>query len=265
MASARGVRGVSTGDYSTALEELRAARVSYESAGDVRAQAMVMGNIAYVHMLVGHYGDAADILTMVGETSRRLGLKHAVAGVKHNLGLALARIGKLDEALAIEREALELLVAQGNHRVGAGARAYLATILMAMGCLDDAEREAEEAVTMANPSPSVRALTLATRSDVKLARGDAAAALASAEQAIAQLEEMPSDEHEAYVRLVLARAARATGNVSRARTVARDSAERLVARAARIGAPALRVSFLDAVPENASTRALATELDAEAS
>jgi tetratricopeptide (TPR) repeat protein len=260
LASARGVRGVSTGDYSTALEDLRAARASYERAGDIRAQAMVMGNVAYVHMLVGHYEDATRLLTMVGEVSRRLGLQHAVAGVKHNLGLALARAGRLDDALATERDALALLVEQGNHRVGAGARAYLAGILMAMGRLDDAAREAQEAVSMANPSPSVRALTLATLSDVQLARGDAAGALRSAEEAIQQLEKMPSDEHETYVRLVLAKAALAAGDRERAREVARDSAERLTARAARIGDPTLRASFLERVPENASTRTLAKEL-----
>jgi tetratricopeptide (TPR) repeat protein len=264
LASARGVRGVSTGDYSTALEQLRVARTSYEHAGDVRAQAMVTGNIAYIHMLVGHYADAANLLTMVGEISRRLGLQHAVAGVKHNLGLALLRVGKLDEALATERAALALLLAQGNHRVGAGARAYLASILLAMGSLEDAEREAEEAVAMANPSPSVRALTLATLSDVKLARGDAAAALTSAEQALTQLEKMPSDEHETYVRLVLARAARAAGDLTRARAVAHESAERLAERAARIGDAALCRSFLEDVPENAATRALARELTSDA-
>jgi tetratricopeptide (TPR) repeat protein len=260
LAFGRGVRAVSTADYGAALTELRAARVEFERAGDVRAQAMVLGNVAYVHMLVGHFEDAVDLLRLVAALSRRLGLQHAMSGVKHNLGLALARAGQLEEALETERSAVELLAAQGNHRVAAGARAYLASILMARGDLEAAEHEAQAAVDLPNPSPSVRALTLATLSDVQLARGAAGPALASAEQAMAQLETIETDEHEAYVRLVLARALRATGDTERARATVHEALARLEKRAACIGDPALRESFLGRVPENAATRALAKEL-----
>ncbi|HEY8041516.1 MAG TPA: protein kinase [Polyangiaceae bacterium] len=260
LAFSRGVRAVSIGDYSTALGELRAARADYERAGDVRAQSMVMGNVAYVHMLVGHYEDAADLLRFIAAVARRLGLQHTIAGVKHNLGLALARAGQLGEAREMESAAVELLTAQGNHRVGAGARAYLATILMLQGDLPAAEREARAAVELPHPSPSVRALTLATLCDVQLARGDARGALDTARKATSLLEQMPSDEHEAYVRLVMARALRACGDEAGAREVVREAQARLDVRAACIADPVLRASFLERVPENAATRALAREL-----
>jgi eukaryotic-like serine/threonine-protein kinase len=255
----RGVRALTEGDYSRALVEFRAARSSYEQAGDVRAQAMVMGNIAYAHMLVGHYEDAADLLALVGAVSVRLGLQHTIAGVKHNRGFALARAGKLADGAAVEREAIEMLAAQGNTRVGAGARAYLATILRLQGDLEGAEREARAAATTQNPSPSVVALGLSTLSEVLLARGDTVGALEAAERASAVLHHTV-DEHEMFARVCLLRALRASGDLERARHEATEARRRLAARASCISDPALRESYLNAVPENAATRAVCDEL-----
>ncbi|HEX8791666.1 MAG TPA: protein kinase [Polyangiaceae bacterium] len=255
----RGVRALTLGDYSRALDEFREARGAFERAGDIRAQAMVMGNIAYAHMLVGHYEDAADLLALVGAVSDRLGLQHTIAGVKHNRGFALARAGKLAEGAAVEREAIEMLSAQGNSRVGAGARAYLATILRLQGDLEGAEHEARTAADTPNPSPSVVALTLSTLSEVLLARGDARGALEAAERARAIIGET-IDEHEVFVRLCLMRALRASGEPDRARAEAIEARRRLAARAACISDPALRESYVQAVPENAATRAVCDEL-----
>jgi tetratricopeptide (TPR) repeat protein len=260
LAFARGVRAVTSGDYSAALDGFREARVRYESAGDVRSQAMVLGNIAYAHMLVGRYEEAAGLLASLEAVARRMGLKHTIAGVQHNLGLALARAGRIAEAREAERAALDLLVAQGNARVAAGARAYLASILAAQGELGAAEREALVAAETPHPSPSVRALTLATLADVRLARGRVREALEAAEQAAAILEPLVSDENEILVRVTLARALRACGEVERARDAIRVTRERLAARASCIGDPELRASFLERVPENAAARALAVEL-----
>jgi hypothetical protein len=163
------------------------------------------------------------------------------------------------EAEEAERAAVEMLTTQGNHRVGAGARAYLAAILLQRGELDAAEREARAAVESPNPSPSVRALALATLSEVQRALEDPRTALASAEKAWALVAEQ-SDENEAYVLLMLLRALAACDEKERLLATLRDAASRLEARAARIADPALRASFLQNVPENAATRAMADEL-----
>ena len=152
-----------------------------------------------------------------------------------------------------------MLTTQGNHRVGAGARAYLASILLQRGDADAAEREARAAVETPHPSPSVRALALATLSEVQLAQHDADASLASAEKAWALVAEQ-TDENEAYVLLSLVRALKACGEEARLLTALKEARSRLHARAARITDPALRASFLEKVPENAATRAMADEL-----
>ncbi len=105
----------------------------------------------------------------------------------------------------------------------------------------------------------MRALALATLSEVQLALDDARTALASAEKAWAQMAEQ-SDEHEAYVLLTLMRALEACGETDRLMAAARDARTRLEARAARIRDPELRASFLERVPENAATRAMAARL-----
>jgi hypothetical protein len=56
------------------------------------------------------------------------------------------------------------------------------------------------------------------------------------------------------------RALRASGNREQARAVATEARARLAARAACISDPALRESYLRAVPENAETRTLCDEL-----
>src|ERR1019366_1977547 len=142
---------------------------------------------------------------------------------------------------------------------GAGARSYLAGILLLRGDADAAEREARAAVESPNPSPSVRALALATLSEVQLAQGEARAALASAEKSWALVADQ-TDENEAYVLLSLLRALKACGEQERLLTTLREARDRLHARAARIADPSLRASFLEKVPENAATRTMADEL-----
>ena len=65
------------------------------------------------------------------------------------------------------------------------------------------------------------------------------------------------DEGEARIRLVWAEALRAAGQLDEAHQAIVAAKQRLEERAARIGSPALRASYLENVPENARTLALA--------
>ncbi|MFS8071500.1 MAG: hypothetical protein ACMG6S_34450, partial [Byssovorax sp.] len=68
------------------------------------------------------------------------------------------------------------------------------------------------------------------------------------------------EDGESLIRLVDAEAHAAGGELATARAAARDAEARLRARAARVQDPALRASFLERVPENARTTALAARL-----
>jgi hypothetical protein len=91
--------------------------------------------------------------------------------------------------------------------------------------------------------------------------GDPAGALAAAERAMRCLEDMEGapEDGESLARLVWAEALMAAGRESEAREALQTARDRLRHRAALIRDDTLRASFLDRVPENARTLALADE------
>lgn len=126
-----------------------------------------------------------------------------------------------------------------------------------MGDLDGADREIQAAlemvVTLDRPG------VLATLSMLRLAQGRAGEALAAAENAVSRCIAMGGCGlfRGALVRLAHAEALHATGDLAAARRAIADARTHLFAIASKIRDPAYRQSFLDNVPENARTLALA--------
>ena len=165
--------------------------------------------------------------------------------------------GALDEARAL---ATQLSVSSRAHhdRLGEGrGRWVLAEVLRRMGHLEAAEREIQVALGMIIPLEQPGAL--ATLSALRLAEGRAADALAAAEDALAREAAMGGCGmfRGAFVRLGHAEALHATGAHDAARRAIDAARARLAAVAGRIADPAYRRSFLEDVPENARTLALA--------
>jgi hypothetical protein len=93
---------------------------------------------------------------------------------------------------------------------------------------------------------------------VLLARARPAEAFEAARTAMQLLEQMGGiDGGEAIIRLSWAEALAATGDVPQARRALDTARARLKAIAEKIGDPALRRQFLEQVPDNARTFALA--------
>ncbi len=261
IAYARGTRALDQAAFVDCFEEYRAAHAAYLGAGDLRASSIALQSLAYAQMRVGLYAEAAGALRDAVAASERMGLRHAALGAAHNLGLALARLGQLDEARELEENAATVFEAEGNPRIAAGARAYLANAHLLAGDVAAAEREARKAIAIGTSAPSVRALAYATLADALLAAKDIAGAVAAAREAKRILDEIGGvDEGDTLLRLVYARALDASGDVAGARDAIVDARTRLLDRAAKITDPALRSSFVERVPENAATLALATRL-----
>ena len=133
----------------------------------------------------------------------------------------------------------------------------LAEVLRRMGDLDGAERELQIALGLAVPleHPGV----LGTLSALRLAQGRAPEALAAAEEAISRCTIMGGCGmfRGAFVRLALAEALHATGARDAACRAIAEARTHLFATAGRIPDPARKQSFLEIVPENARTLALA--------
>ncbi len=165
--------------------------------------------------------------------------------------------GALGEARALAAQLIE-----GSHanqdRMGEGrGRWALAEVLRRTGDLEAAEREIQAALAMAVPleHPGV----LATLSALRLTQGRADEALAAAEDAMSRCAAMGGCGlfRGAFVRLAHAEALHATGAHDAAHSAIADARARLGAIAAKIPDPDYRTSFLESVPENARTLALA--------
>jgi tetratricopeptide (TPR) repeat protein len=197
-----------------------------------------------------------QILTGIAAADHSLG----VASSMRRFGLCwlLADRGALDQARALASQLTEYGHAHHNSLEEGRGRWLLAEVLRRMGDLDGADRELPAALAMAVPleHPGV----LATLSALRLAQGRAAEALAAAEDAVARCTAMAGCGmfRGAFVRLAHAEALHATGAHDAARRAIAAAQAHLFTIATRISDPDYKISFLDNVPENARTRALAS-------
>jgi len=133
----------------------------------------------------------------------------------------------------------------------------LAEVLRRIGDLDGADREIQVALGIAAPleQPGARA----TLSTLRLAQRRAGEALAAAEDAVSRCTAMGGCGmfRGGFVRLAHAEALHATGAHDAARRAIADARTHLLAIADRIPDPDYRQSFVENVPENARTLALA--------
>jgi tetratricopeptide (TPR) repeat protein len=190
----------------------------------------------------------------------KIGLLQVITQAQHNLGLCLARIGRIDEGRDAERTALLAFDAQDNRRLCAFARNYLAEIELAAGDATAALTYAREALAIDADQPSFHCVYRARIAAAHLLAGDARAAYAEAASAMHLMEvHGRPEEGETVVRLAYARALQAIGDIETARREIADIEQRVREAAAKIGDASLRASFLEAVPENALALALARE------
>jgi tetratricopeptide (TPR) repeat protein len=251
------------GDPGGCLDGLCVAAASFEAIGDMRNACGALGNVGYAFCKVGAYAEAVRCLTEANHAAERLGLGYIAATTQQNLGPALAQLGRLDEARAIEEQAARAFHAQGDVRLEAASYIYLAHFQEQGGDLAAARAAAETALTIAASIPGVRAYALGTLARVMLAEGRPEEARPLAEEAMALVASLGGlEEGEPMVRLGHAEALLACGDEAAAREALAIARDRLLALAAKISDPARRASLLANVPEHARTLALAERLGA---
>ncbi|APR83163.1 Adenylate cyclase [Minicystis rosea] len=184
----------------------------------------------------------------------------ALGSVLRELYLAhvLSEQGEIEEAKKVPRRLIERSRARNTPRYEGQARLALAEIFLRAGELGDAETEVHAAMALPQLMPLDRMHGTALRAAVLLAQGRVEEALATAEQAMAvYLKHEVLGPRHAFARLVHAEALHANGNVERARVMIGAARDLLLTRAANIEDAGMRASFLERVPENARTLALA--------
>jgi tetratricopeptide (TPR) repeat protein len=251
------------GDLGGYLAQSEAVAARFEEAGDRRVAALQRVNVGYANLELGAFLEAEAALRDSCAQAGALGLGIVQANAQHNLGMALGRLGRVDEAIAVESEAERAFHAQGDRRLEAGSRMYLAILRALGGDLAGAERDARAVIAMAAPSLSaVHGHALAVLADVLLTTGRAEEAAAAAAEAMTFVASGALDAGEALARVTFAEARHALGDLEGARSAVAAAREGVLAKADKIRDPARRESFLRLVPEHARILARAAEWQA---
>lgn len=257
---ARAIRSMFTGDVGAFLGLMHAAAQSFARAGDRRSASTQRANVAYAHIELGAYAEAERILREVIALAERLNLQDLAAGSRHNLGIALARLGKFEEARAMETRALKVAATQNNRRLESGCRTYLAAILFLARDLDGAEREARAAVDILSAAPPMRAHALAILGRVLVVAGRPREALHATQEAMSLMRSASGiEEGESMAWLAHIEALLACGHAEDFKAALPVARDRLRTRAEQISDPGWRTSFLYHVPENARILELARQ------
>jgi eukaryotic-like serine/threonine-protein kinase len=249
--------GWAEGDPWAGLKSAELARESFQEAGHIRGALLAQVFLGMNLWLLGALPEAARELGGTMSANEELGPVFALRTLCF-VG-TLADQGALEEARA--NAAVLIQIGQARQMPVAEERGHLslADVLRRTGDLAAAEREALAA--KGGPTPLYHLAAMATLAAIKLAQGRAAEARAAVAAALEQAEAQGGAGFRgAFARLVHAEALLALGEREQAASALSAARARLLAEAERIRDPALRQSFLSAVPENARTLALAEEV-----
>jgi tetratricopeptide (TPR) repeat protein len=255
---ARAWRALHDGDHAASLLLDQKVEQCFTAVGDLRQACRQQASVGYSQMILGANVAAERSLRNAMSIATRIGLHQVTTQAQHNLGLVLARLGRIDEARDVEFAAMTAFDAHDNRRSSAFARNYLAEIEIAAGKPEVAVRYADEAIQIDADQPSFHCVYRARLASAYLLADDPRPALEEATTAMQLMETHGKpEEGEAVVRLTYARALHANRRTPEALAAIADAEQHVLAGGAKIGDADLRRSFLEAVPEHALTLELA--------
>ena len=254
---AKSYRAMYRGHVSESLAHDRRVVDAFRRIGDEKQVLRYTNSVAYDCVEVGRYEEALALLAEAIPRAEHLRLGTTPAIMRQNYALALHRSGRVQEGAELQRRALAELEAKGDIRFAGGSRMYLAMALLDLGEVVEALACATRSAEEMSYSETAQATALAVTADALLALGRPAEALETAGRAWEWLRSGGAvEEGEARVRLSWVRALAANGQGAAAREALADAITRLNARAETIPDPAMRASFLHAVPDHAATLSL---------
>jgi len=257
---ARAPRARQAGRPADALAHAEAAEAAFRLAGDQRNACQMAGIRGFGLSELGAYREAEKVLMEALQMAERLGLSSVAVPARANLGVVNLHLGRLEEAEAFARAAIDGDTEAQDRRIAGGSRAYLAMILRDAGRLDEAEAEARQALELLEAAPQMRPLAGAVLATILLALGRAQEALVATREAMRPVEAgVNLEEGDPLLRLTFARALFAAGDRATAKVVLGEARDRLLARADTIQKPELRRTFLEDVPHHAMTLKIAVE------
>lgn len=209
VAFARAWRGHASGDWSVYRDQLRVAMHAFERAADKKACAQMQANLGHALLELGEFAAAERESRAVLLAAIRIAAPPIVALAQNNLGMALGRQGRYEEALSWLGAAARAYAEMKDPRLEGATRTYLAEVALWAGKLSDAETEARRAVSLLERVPVLLPHGLAVLSQIERARGRVAESLVTAERAVEVLagagrsETSPISVHLALVEALL--------------------------------------------------------------
>ncbi|HEY1955453.1 MAG TPA: AAA family ATPase [Polyangiaceae bacterium] len=246
------------GDLEGQIRHFEAASRSFEQAGHERHQLLHRTNAAFARTLVGDYETAASELFDVLEIAERRKVAFIADTARSDLGATLERLGRYEEAREQATRAVVGFQREGDHRMEAASRAYLARALFELGRPAHAFTEIHTAVSLARTSRQVLPYNLAVLAHMELDVGSVEQAVVHAREAFAtQAESRSQDANDIFIWVTLARALEAAGRTDEANATFADAYARFQARSGEIRDSSLRDRFA-VVEENATLLAWAS-------
>lgn len=259
---ARAVRAGSGHDPGGRVAMAQRAAACFEQAGDLRNACLQLTSVGFALNEIGSFQSAERSLNDAIALGERMGLSNAVSTARAQLGRALFSLQRWKPAEAALAAAIAALREQGNQRLEGVARSYLARLLLQTERGGEAENEARRALAVLGKAPPLRAGASAVLASVLLALGRVQEAADNAHDAFETLEHAGSlPTGEGLVRLMRAETLLALGQRADAALALSRARQQLERQASQIEDEALRAAFY-AMPEHARIRQLHAEVAA---
>ncbi|MEM1029769.1 MAG: protein kinase [Myxococcota bacterium] len=221
-----------------------------DEVGDLHLASRGRINCASTLNYVGQHERAQTLCDQAAKDVRSFGLRMLEASWAHNLGMARARRGALDEGIDLQHQAIAVADECGGRRLATNARVYLVMLLTGRGAPGDL-REALDVALHLNATPDAAGAPTSAHAAMgplavalaQLARRDFAAARAAIEPVLPLLETTPMEEFDEPIRRVYVEALLGAGDTHSA-DVALVTAQKIIeARGAALGDDALATSY----------------------
>jgi len=246
------------GDLSGDLLGYQAAMRAFERAGDVHSACNAKVSVGFAYLELGEIDTGEMELREALTQAERLRVDEVATRARQNLALARFQQNRLSEARGLAARVIQESLVQANPRFAAWTRIYLSQIAAKQEDFVVAEAEGRAAAMYFSAAPPARAGALAAQARGLVGLGRAEEAREAMIEAMRVFQTMRGiEEFESHVRLMNAEVQAALGNVAQAREEIETARARLLERADDILDPGFRKSFLEKVPENARTLALA--------
>jgi len=244
------------GNLEAQVHHFDAASEYFSQAGDVRSKLLHRANAGFARTLIGDYEQAATLLERTLADAERARIQMVIDTALADLASTYERMTRYEESRACATRAVAGFQIEGDQRMEAASRGYLALALFRLGDRAHAFTEMHAALAIARTtSRQIVPWMLAVLSSMELDVGNAQGAIDRAREADVEMRWTRSDgSHEMFVHVALARALSAIGLVEEANGVLGEAYAVLTKRMTLIRDARLRACFA-AIEENAAVLA----------